>query len=480
MLYQQIKPFPNEFLWGGSTSAYQVEGAWNEDGKGLSVIDMCDHPAGTADFTVASDHYHRFREDVKLFAELGLKAYRFSIAWTRILPSGTGAVNEKGLDFYHQLIDELLLHGIEPIVTMYHFDLPYELEKTGGWNNRGTIDAFVEYGRILFEHYGHKVKYWLTINEQNTMILHPGAIGTPKGGRLPSSKELYQQNHHMFVAQGRTMRLFHDMLPQGKIGPALNMTSMYQATSRPADAVAAHNWETIRGWGFLDLSVWGRYNPLFWSYLQERGIEPVIEQGDMEDIQSGRPDLVAINYYSTATIAASIGDASDVTARAGDQQIMLGEQGVYRAAENPYTEKTKYGWVIDPVGLRLTLRKVCERYGLPILITENGIGAPDVLEADNTINDTYRIDFIEKHLEQIRLALTDGVDVIGYCPWSVIDVVSTHQGYGKRYGMIYVNRGEQDLKDLKRLKKKSFSWYQEVIKQNGRCIGNWDQAVTKE
>ncbi|WP_252236420.1 glycoside hydrolase family 1 protein [Clostridium sp. CH2] len=467
MIYNNIKGFPENFLWGGSTSAYQVEGAWNEDGKGLSVIDMCDHPEGTADFKIASDHYHRFKEDVKLFSEMGLKAYRFSIAWTRIIPQGTGEVNEKGIKFYNDLIDELNKYNIEPVVTMFHFDLPYALEEKGGWSNRDTIDAFSKYAKVLFEKFGSKVKYWLTINEQNTMILHPGAIGIPKGGKLPSKKELYQQNHHMLLAQAKVMNLCHEMCPNGKIGPALNTTAMYGETCNPLDAIAAYNWETIRCWSFLDMAVRGKYNKLAWNYLIDRGLEPIIEDGDMDIMKNAKPDFIAINYYSTATIAASKGDASDISARAGDQQIMLGEQGVYRAAENPYVDKTKYGWVVDPIGLRMTLRKVSERYDLPILITENGIGAPDKLEENETINDDYRIDYIRKHLEQLKLAINDGVEVMGYCPWSAIDVVSTHQGYGKRYGFIYVNRDEFDLKDLRRIKKKSFNWYKNVINTNG-------------
>lgn len=470
MIYKNIKDFPKDFLWGASTSAYQVEGAWDEDGKGLSVIDMLNHPEDTSDFKVASDHYHRYKEDVKLFAELGLKAYRFSIAWTRIIPNGVGEINKKGIEFYSNLIDELNKYNIEPIVTMYHFDLPYELEKQGGWSNRATIDAFVEYAKVLFNYFGDKVRYWLTINEQNTMILHPGAIGIPKGGKLPSKKELYQQNHNMLVAQAKVMNLCHEMCPNGKIGPALNITTMYGETCNPNDAIAAHNWETLRGWSFLDLAVYGRYNRLFWSYLEDRELTPTILEGDIDILKSGNPDFIAMNYYSTATIAESKGDSSDVSPRAGDQQIMLGEPGVYRAAENPYVDKSKYGWVVDPVGLRMTLRKVSERYNLPILITENGYGDKDVLEENDVINDDDRIEFIRKHLEQLRLAIADGVEMLGYCPWSAIDVVSTHQGYGKRYGFIYVNRGEFDLKDLRRIKKKSFYWYKDIIESNGKNL----------
>ena len=405
-----------------------------------------------------------------MFAEMGLKAYRFSIAWTRILPGGTGDVNAKGLEFYGNLIGECRKYGIEPIVTMYHFDLPYCLEEKGGWLNRDTIDAFVNYAKVLFEHFGREVKYWLTINEQNTMILHPGAIGLPKSGELPSKKVMYQQNHHMMLAQAKVMKLFHQMVPEGMIGPALNLTAMYPATCRPEDAIAAHNWEVLRCWNFADVPVYGWYHPLAWEYMKDRDLTPDVADGDREILENAKPDFIAMNYYSTATIAASRGDASDVAARAGDQQIMLGEQGVYRPAENEYVGKTQYGWVVDPVGFRYTLRKTYERYRLPILITENGIGAPDTLEEDGSVHDAYRIDFIREHLHQMKLAITDGVDMLGYCPWAAIDVVSTHQGYRKRYGFIYVDRDEFELKELKRYRKDSFYWYQNVIRENGKSL----------
>ena len=470
MQYKELKQFPEKFLWGASTSAYQVEGAVAKDGKSPSIIDMYEHPEDVADFSVASDHYHRYREDIAMFAEMGLKAYRFSIAWTRILPGGTGDVNAKGLEFYGNLIGECRKYGIEPIVTMYHFDLPYCLEEKGGGLNRDTIDAFVNYAKVLFEHFGREVKYWLTINEQNTMILHPGAIGLPKSGELPSKKVMYQQNHHMMLAQAKVMKLFHQMVPEGMIGPALNLTAMYPATCRPEDAIAAHNWEVLRCWNFADVPVYGWYHPLAWEYMKDRDLTPDVADGDREILENAKPDFIAMNYYSTATIAASRGDASDVAARAGDQQIMLGEQGVYRPAENEYVGKTQYGWVVDPVGFRYTLRKTYERYRLPILITENGIGAPDTLEEDGSVHDAYRIDFIREHLHQMKLAITDGVDMLGYCPWAAIDVVSTHQGYRKRYGFIYVDRDEFELKELKRYRKDSFYWYQNVIRENGKSL----------
>ncbi|HAQ0819194.1 TPA: glycoside hydrolase family 1 protein [Enterococcus faecium] len=467
MQYKQLSAFPEKFLWGASISAYQAEGAYQEDGKQPSIIDKYQHTEGVANFEVASDFYHHYKEDIQLFKELGLKAFRFSIAWTRIMDIENNKTNQKGISFYHQVIDECLNQGIEPIVTMYHFDLPYFLEEQGGWLNRATIDYFVDYVQVLLTEYGDKVNYWLTINEQNTMILHPGAIGLPPSGELPSKKELFQINHHVLLAQARVIHLYHQLNLKGKIGPAINLTAMYQATSSPEDAIAGHNWETLRGWSFLDVAVRGKYNYLFENYLNDRGLYPKIEAEDQAILSSGKPDFIAINYYSTATIAASKNDGSDVSARAGDQQIMLGEEGVYRAAENPYVDKTPYGWVVDPTGLRLTLRKLYDRYDLPILITENGYGAPDIVEEDRRINDQDRIDYLAKHILAIQAALTDGVDVFGYLPWSAIDVVSTHQGFNKRYGFIYVDRTDENLKELKRIKKESFFWYQKVIARNG-------------
>jgi 6-phospho-beta-glucosidase len=469
MNHFKIKNFPKDFLWGASTSAYQVEGAWDEDGKGPSVIDMGKHPEGTSDFKVASDHYHRYKEDIALFAEMGLKAYRFSIAWTRIYPKGTGEINEKGIAFYNDLINELLSHNIEPIVTMYHFDLPYALQEKGGWSNRDTIDAYENYAKTLFKYFGDRVKYWLTINEQNMMILHGAAIGTLDPNIENPQKELYQQNHHMLLAQAKAMKLCHEMCPNAKIGPAPNITSIYPASSKPEDVLAASNFSSIRNWLYLDAAVFGRYNSIAWSYMEEKGYTPIIQEGDMEILKSGKPDFIAFNYYSTSTVAESKNDPSDKSST-GDQQIVIGESGVYRGVSNPYLEKTEFGWEIDPIGFRSTLRELNERYNLPLLVTENGLGAYDKLEEGDVVNDDYRIDFLRKHIEQAKLAITDGVNLIGYCPWSAIDLVSTHQGISKRYGFIYVNRDEFDLKDLRRIKKKSFYWYKNVIKSNGEKL----------
>ncbi|EOP53729.1 glycoside hydrolase family 1 protein [Bacillus nitratireducens] len=454
--------FKKDFLWGASTSAYQVEGAYNEDGKGLSVQDVKVIPEGTSDFKVCSDHYHQFKEDVKLFSELGLKVYRFSIAWTRILPNGTGEVNEKGITFYSNLIDELLKHDIVPLITMYHFDLPYELEKKGGWSNRATIDAFVTYCEILFERFGDRVKNWLTINEQNMMILHGQAIGTS----ILSQKELYQQNHHMLLAEAKVTNLCHEMIRDAKIGPAPNISYVYPKTCKPNDIIAAQNCNAIRNWLYLDMAVYGRYNNIAWNFMKSKNIEPVILEGDMEILSSSKPDYIAFNYYSSITVSEY--DENFVIDDAGDQQIEVGEEGFFMGDDNEHLELTDFGWEIDPIGFRVTLREVNDRYNLPIIVTENGIGAYDKVDEDGSVQDHYRIDYLKKHIEQMELAIADGVDVIGYCPWAAIDLISTHQGFRKRYGFIYINRDEDDLKDLKRIKKQSFYWYKEVISSNGK------------
>lgn len=471
MEHKGLKQFPKNFLWGASTSAYQVEGAWDEDGKGLSVQDIAKHPEGTSGFNVASDHYHKFQEDVALFAEMGLRTYRFSIAWTRIIPEGTGEINQKGIEFYNNLINELLAHNIEPIVTMYHFDLPYALEKKGGWLNRETIDAFENYAKVLFKYFGDRIKYWLTINEQNMMILHSAAVGISGPSLKNLHKELYQQNHHMLMAQAKVMKLCHAMCPIAKIGPAPNISVVYPESSKPEDILAAQNFSAIRNWLYLDMAVFGRYNSIAWSYMGEKGYVPDIYEGDMEILGNAKPDFIAFNYYATATVAQSLNnDPSKTTAKNGDQQIVTGEPGVYSRATNSNLEKTEFGWFIDPVGFRNTLRELNDRYNLPLIVTENGLGAFDKLEEDDAINDDYRIDYLRKHIEQAKLAIDDGVKLMGYCPWSAIDLISTHQGFRKRYGFIYVNRDEFDLKDLRRIKKKSFYWYKNVIDTNGENL----------
>ncbi len=448
------------FLWGASTSAYQVEGAFNEDGKGLSVQDVKILPENTSDFKVAADHYHRYKEDVALFKELGLKAYRFSISWSRVIPNGTGAVNPEGLAFYANLIDELLAAGIEPIATVYHFDLPEKLQENGGWGNRQTIDAFVAYCDVLFEHFGDKIKYWLTINEQNMMVLASSAVLS--GQR--SLKDNFQENHHMLVAQAKAMKHYHDGHYPGKIGPAPNIAYGNPATSDPKDILAAQRFNALRNWLFLDMPVFGHYNHQVWSLLKALHAQPTFAPEDEEILKAGRCDFIAFNYYNTNTVKAYPLDASF---KEGDQQTGFGVPGFFQGTENAYLPTTEFGWEIDPIGFKTTIHELYSRYHLPLIVTENGLGGRDVLEEDGRIHDQYRIDYLKAHIKQMEEAAKEGADVFGYCHWSALDLISTHEGIRKRYGFIYVNRTDFDLKDLKRYKKDSFYWYQKVIQNGG-------------
>lgn len=471
MLHKQLKPFPDNFLWGASTSAYQVEGASLEDGKGPSCQDVKEVPEGTSDLKVCADHYHRYKEDIALMAEMGFKAYRFSIAWTRILPEGTGEVNPKGIEFYNNLIDECLKYNIEPIITMFHFDMPAALDQRGSWSNRDSVDWFVNFSKILFENFGDRVKYWLTINEQNMLTLVGPVIGTmtiPEGC-TNELKEIYQQNHHMLVAQAKAMALCHEMLPDAKIGPAPNIALIYPESCRPEDMIAAQNANALRNWLYLDAYVYGKYNNLVWAWLEEKNACPEFAPGDEEILKNAHPDFIGFNYYNT-----SVSKESDGTQKDGavSQQENPGEPGLYEGVKNPYLKTTEFGWEIDPVGFRGTIREIYSRYHLPMLVTENGLGAYDKLTEDGKVHDPYRIEYLRKHIEQIQLAITDDCEMMGYCPWSAIDLISTHEGMVKRYGFIYVDRDEFDLKTMDRYRKDSFYWYKKVIATNGADLSD--------
>lgn len=470
MIHKTLKPFPKDFLWGASTSAYQVEGANLEDGKGPSCQDVKTVPEGTSDLTVCADQYHHYKEDVALMAEMGFKVYRFSISWSRIIPQGTGAVNPKGIEYYNNLIDECLKYDMVPLVTMFHFDMPAALDERGSWSNPESVDWFVNFSRVMFENFGDRVKYWLTINEQNMLTLVGPLIGTltiPEGTENVI-KEIYQQNHHMLVAQAKAMALCHEMLPGAKIGPAPNISLVYAASCKPEDVLAAQNFNAIRNWLYLDMAVYGKYNNLVWAYLEENDATPVFAEGDAEALANGHPDFIGFNYYSTATVEYSGSD--DIAKQGGDQQSGTNIPGMFKGYANPNLPRTEFNWEIDPVGYRNTLREVYSRYRLPIIITENGLGAYDTLTEDGKVHDQYRINYLRTHIEQMRLAISDGVEMMGYCPWSAIDLISTHEGMRKRYGFIYVDRDEFELRTMKRYRKDSFYWYKQVIESNGENL----------
>lgn len=471
MIITKKHGLPENFLWGASTSAYQVEGANLSHGKGPSVQDIKTVPAGTSELDVCADFYHRYAEDIALMAEMGFKTFRFSIAWSRVLPEGTGRVNQEGIDFYNNVINECLKYGIEPLVTMFHFDLPAALEKKGGWSRRECVDEFVEFAKLLYTNYGDRVKYWLTINEQNMLTLVGDVIGTCNmEGVTNKYKKLYQENHHMLLAQAKAMKLLHEMCPGAKIGPAPNISLVYPATCKPKDVLAAQNFNAIRNWLYLDMAVYGRYNDLVWKFLEEHDAIPVIEDGDMDIMEQANPDFIGFNYYNTATVEWDDSPVAVTDLEKKDQQSAGIERGVYKAYPNPNLLRTEFGWEIDPDGFRATIREMYSRYHLPMIVTENGLGAYDKLTEDGKVHDDYRIEYLRKHIEQIKLAADEGAEMMGYCPWSAIDLVSTHEGITKRYGFIYVNRDEFDMKDLARYRKDSFYWYKKVIETNGEDL----------
>ena len=472
MYHKKLKPFPKDFLWGASTSAYQVEGASLTHGKGPSCQDVKEIPAGTSGLEVCADHYHHYKEDIALMAEMGFKVYRFSISWSRLLPEGTGRVNQEGIDYYNNVIDECLKYDIIPLVTMFHFDMPAALDERGSWSNPDSVNWFVEFAKLMYESYGDRVKYWLTINEQNMLTLVGPVIGTlhiPEGC-TNEIREIYQQNHHMLVAQAKAMTLCHEMVDDGKIGPAPNISLVYPASCKPEDVIASQNSNAIQSWLYLDMSVHGVYNNLVWAYLEEHDATPTFAPGDDEALKNGNPDFIGFNYYNTSTVEDYPLEDSEVNSAKSDQQNKSGVKGFYKSFRNPNLGSTEFGWEIDPVGFRSTVREIYSRYRLPLIVTENGLGAYDTLTEDGKIHDSYRIEYLRKHLEQIQLAITDGVEMMGYCPWSAIDLISTHEGAVKRYGFIYVDREEFDVKNLDRYRKDSFFWYKDVIASNGEKL----------
>lgn len=475
MQHKKLKPFPEDFLWGSASAAYQVEGAWNQDGKGPSVWDIYTKQPGTTymgtNGDVAVDHYNRYKEDVQLMAEMGLKTYRFSIAWSRIYPEGRGKVNEKGLQFYDRLIDELLKNHIEPIITIYHWDVPQALmDAYGAWESREIIEDFNNYAITLFRRYGNRVKYWVTLNEQNVFI----GLGYRSGLHPPGVKDLkrmYEANHIANLANAKAIQSFREIVPDGKIGPSFAYMPLYPYDSHPNNVLAFENAEELNSHWWMDVYAWGKYPQVMWNYLVEEGLAPTIEEGDFALLESAKPDFMGVNYYRSGTVETNpldgVGEGTMNTTGKKGSSSESGMPGLFKSIKNPYLDMTNWDWEIDPVGLRIGLRRIANRYRLPILITENGLGEFDKMNDDDTIDDDYRIKYLRDHIEAIQQAITDGVDVIGYCTWSFTDLLSWLNGYQKRYGFVYVDRDELDEKELRRIKKKSFYWYQEVIKNNG-------------
>jgi 6-phospho-beta-glucosidase len=443
---------PDGFLWGGAVTSFQTEGAWNEGGKGLSIVDARPIPEGHSDWKVAVDFYHRYKEDIALFKELGFNAYRTSIAWTRIFPDGEGEVNEEGLGFYDAVFDELLANGIQPVITLYHFDLPLALaKKYNGFASRKVVDLFETYARTVFERYRDKVKYWLTFNEQNLVLTNPHLWGAT----LPEGEDpeafAYQVCHNVFVAHAKATKALHEIIPDAKMGGMVTYLTTYPATCKPEDALANMKAKELLVDFYFDVFARGAYPKYVTRRLEAKGIMPVFEEGDVELLKENTVDYLSFSYYQSQTV----------------RHMEETGQLISGLTPNPYLEKTEWGWAIDPIGLRIALKDIYARYEMPIFITENGIGVKEELNEHGTVEDDYRIDYLRRHIEQMKLAMEEGVEVIGYLMWGSTDILSSKGEMKKRYGVIFVNRDDTDLRDLKRYKKKSFYWFQRVIATNG-------------
>ena len=464
--------FPANFLWGGAVAANQCEGAYDEDGKGWSTQDLA--PKGivgaiTAEPTADNlklkgiDFYHRYREDIAMFAEMGFSVFRFSIAWSRIFPNGDEETpNEAGLAFYDQLIDECRRHGMEPLVTLSHYETPYHLAKTyDGWCSRKMIDFFKRYVNTVMKRYKGKVHYWLTFNEINSILHNPylsGGILTPK--EQLSKSDLYQAIHHELVASALVTKMAHEIDPDNKVGCMVIGIPSYPLTPNPDDVIA--NMEQDRhNLYFTDVQVRGAYPKYLNRYFKENGIQIQMEEGD-EEILKNSVDFISFSYYMSICGCA---DPDAHPQAAGN---------IIPGVANPYLRSSQWGWQIDPKGLRYLLNQFYDRYQKPLFIVENGLGARDeLIEKDGvlTVEDDYRIEYMREHLLQVEEAIEDGVEVLGYTSWGCIDLVSASTAQmSKRYGFIYVDRNDDGSGTMARYRKKSFYWYRDVIASNGASL----------
>lgn len=462
--------FPDNFLWGASSSAFQIEGAWDEDGKGLTVADYNSFKKShiQADTKVASDFYHNYEEDIDLMKELGMKTYRFSLSWARIIPDGEGEVNRKGIEFYNKVINKLIKNGIEPFVTLYHFDLPFALvEKYNGWESRKTVEAFHRYAKICFKEFGDRVKYWQPHNEQNLIVRIEERINIyDEEDKWKIDKMRAQMDYNMCLAHALAVNSCHEMIEGSKIGAAVSSSVTYPMTCKPEDVYAARMNDNFKVYYMLDMHYYGEYPGYYIKYLKERNIMPYMKDEDKQILKSAKMDFIAVNYYRTnCAEALPVDETHEFGVREGSVDFNM--YGLFKMSMNPRLKATEYGAAIDPSGLRVALNEYWQRYHLPLIITENGLGTPDILE-DGKVHDSYRIDYLRSHIEACELAIEDGVEMLGYCPWSFMDLLSSAQGFKKRYGLVYVNRTDDDLLDMKRIKKDSFYWYQKVIANNGK------------
>lgn len=483
--------FPKNFFWGGATAANQCEGGWNAGGKGPSTSDHMTggsltkarefhreiDPNGYYPSHEAIDFYHRYKEDIALFAEMGFKMYRMSIAWTRIFPNGDEAEpNREGIEFYRNVFNELKKYGIEPLVTISHYEMPFGLcEKYDGWADRRCIDFFVNYCKVIFNEYKGLVKYWLTFNEINIITVPFG--GYFAGGILSTvtSKSIFSQAeetpenrnkrfnamHHQFVASAKAVALAHEIDPAYKVGCMIAGFVSYPLTSNPDDMLQAQ--ERLKMGNYLcgDVMVRGEYPYFAESFFKRNAVEIKMEPGDAELLKAGKVDFYSFSYYSTSCVTA-------------DQEVLKNAKGnmlLPGSVANPNLKASEWGWTIDSKGLRWFLNELYGRYQVPLMVVENGLGATDEVAPDGSVHDDYRISYMRDHVIEMRKALDDGVDLIAYTPWGCIDLISAGTGeMKKRYGFIYVDKDNDGAGTLNRSRKDSFFWYKKCIESNGTVL----------
>lgn len=464
--------FPKKFLWGGAIAANQAEGAYNEDGKGLSVADVL--PVGKDRFKNVSleiednkyypshkaiDFYHTYKEDLKELSELGMKCFRTSIAWSRIFPNGDEArPNEKGLEFYDNLFDELLKYNMEPIITISHFETPLNLiKKYGGWKNRKLIDFYINYCRIIFNRYKDKVKYWMTFNEINhahTLPLIAAAIEIKDDEN--KLQDIYQASHNMLVASAKAVIIGHDINKEFKIGCMLSLSPIYPNSCKPEDIFESYELRR-RSLFYSDIQLLGEYPTYFNRIAEENNISIEMETEDKEILKEGVCDYLGFSYYRSSLHQAGM--------------KILGNTGGLLGKKNPYLKESKWGWPIDPLGLRYVCNELTDRYHKPLFIVENGLGTSDEIAEDRKIHDDERIEYLKEHVIMMKEAIKDGADIMGYTWWGPIDIVSAGTGeMKKRYGFIYVDRDNYGSGTLKRMRKESYNYYKQIIDSNGENL----------
>lgn len=485
-----MKQFPENFLWGGATAANQFEGGWQEGGKGVSVADVaafkdpkdlndvhgnCDITDEEIDAALksndehvypkrhGSDFYHHYKEDIALMAEMGFKVFRLSIAWSRIFPKGDETEpNEAGLAFYDDVFDECLKYGMQPLVTMSHYEPPLHfVREYNGWYDRRAIDFFLRYVDVITKRYKDKVKYWLTFNEIDSIMRHPFMTGGLIESRFPKEKfeeVCYQAMHHQFVASALATKITHENIPDAKVGCMITKLTYYPYSCKPEDVLASQQ-AMRRLYCFSDIQVFGEYPAYLKSHFKQAGIHLQIEDGDLDIMKQYPVDFVSFSYYSSSCAAA---DAEGLDLTSGNTVV---------AIKNPYLPSSEWGWQMDPTGLRISMVDLYDRYRKPLFIVENGLGAKDIVE-DGKVHDDYRIDYLRGHIQAMYDAIEeDGVELMGYTTWGCIDLVSNSTNQmSKRYGFIYVDCDDLGNGTFQRIKKDSFEWYKEVIATNGASI----------